>query len=136
MEATVFNTIMKNLDDMTTKCQEIKAVALGGTEALRALKVEDYNKIVTTAQQLHSKMDKVMQNEVYHIIGMGKMSMVQMSKFTSAVKRLGECRTAVKLIASLTTATTNKGLALGDSTYKSELAETVLSVPSDKKEVR
>ena len=29
MEATVFNTIMKNLNDMTTKCQEIKAVAVG-----------------------------------------------------------------------------------------------------------
>lgn len=136
MEATVFSTIMKNLDDMTTKCQQIKQVALGGTEALKVLKVEDYNKIVTTAQQLHSKMDKIMQNEVYHIIGMGNMSMIQMSKFTSAVRKLGECRTAVKLIASLTTATTNRELALGDSTYKSELAETVLTVPSEKKEVR
>lgn len=136
MEATIFSTIMKNLDDMTTKCQQIKQVALGGTEALKMLKVEDYNKIVTTAQQLHSKMDKIMQNEVYHIIGMGNMSMIQMSKFTSAVRKLGECRTAVKLIASLTTATTNRELALGDSTYKSELAETVLTVPSEKKEVR
>lgn len=51
MEATVFNTIMKNLNDMTTKCQEIKAVALGGIKPLGALKVEEYNKIITTAQQ-------------------------------------------------------------------------------------
>lgn len=134
MEATVFNTIMKNLNDMTTKCQEIKAVAVGGIKPLGALKVEEYNQIVTTAQQLHSKMDKIMQNEVYHIIGMGKMSMIQMSQFTSAVKKLGEYRTAIKSIASLTKATANRALALGNSAYKSELAETVLSVPSKKKE--
>ena len=132
METVVFNTIMKNLDDMTTKCQEIKALALRGTEALRALKVEDYNSIITTAQQLHSMMDKIMQNEIYHIIGMGKMNVIQMSKFTASVKKLGECRTAVKSIASLNTENSNRNFKLGDSVYKSELAETVLSVPSEK----
>ena len=41
METTVFNTIMKNLNDMTTKCQKIKAVAVGGIKPLGALKVEE-----------------------------------------------------------------------------------------------
>lgn len=136
MEATVFSTMMANIGSITSKCQKIKEVALGGSQVLKTMKVEDYNKIISSAQQLQSQMDKIMQNEVYHILGMGNLSVSQTSAFVSAIKKLSKYRTSVKLVATLTKLPTGKELVIGDSTYKSALAGTVLKVSAQKKGVK
>ena len=39
MEATVFSTMMANIGSITSKCQKIKEVALGGSQVLKTMKV-------------------------------------------------------------------------------------------------
>lgn len=127
MDKKVFNNVINNLTEMIQDGKEIASLFDDGRKGINKLNVEDYNKFCTKARTLQGKMDKVMQNELYHLIGMGELTVAQSAVLLKMIKELGGYRTAVKTAASLTELTI-KTPSIGDSQYQSILTGTVLKI--------
>ena len=125
MDKEVFNKVIENLTGMIQNGKEIAGAFDNGRDGLRELRVKDYNRFCNQARALQGKMDKVFQNELYHLIGMGKLTVSQNATLIKLIKELGGYRTVVKTAASLTELTV-KTPSIGDSQYQSILTGTVL----------
>lgn len=116
MENLTFNHMINNLDEMISSGKEIE---LGYQQQ------NITTDLLVKARVLHGKMDKVLQNEVYHIIGMGNMTVGQNALFSMRIKELGKYRQVVKTVASLPENPT-KIPNISASAYNSILTETTL----------
>lgn len=116
MDLTTFDNVLKNLDDMTASAKKIEKGYRAG---------EITPELIRDARALHGKMDKVMQNEVYHLIGMGGLTIGQNTIFSIKIKELGKYRQVVKTVASLPE-NPSRVPSISTSVYNSILTETTL----------
>lgn len=116
MENVIFNNMLKHLDEMISS----------GEEVSRGYQEQQITpELMEKARALHGKMDRVLQNEVYHIIGMGRLTVGQNTVFSMKIKELGKYRQVVKTVASLSENMT-KIPNINASAYTSILTETIL----------
>lgn len=92
-----FSLILKNLDTLIKKCVALKKEV--GVTKLQDMSVVDYNKIIDKASQLQSEQDKITSHELYHILGMGNLTVTQQATFISKIKEFLETRSIVKYVA-------------------------------------
>lgn len=98
MDSKVFNEIMENLNKRVQWCDEHLG-PLTSKENIEALTVGEYLKIKAQCKVYHSEMDKIY-CEVRHLLTMADMTMVQQSKFLSALRRFSAYRSDIKCIDS------------------------------------
>ena len=98
MKQQDFNLILKNLDSLIKRCDALKKDL--ETTPLQNMSVADYNKIIDRAIALQREQDKVTSSELYHILGMGNLTVTQQATFVSKIKGILNTRYAVKFVAS------------------------------------
>lgn len=116
MNQITFKNVVNNLDDMISKGEHVSQQFHDGVGG---------EAIIGEARELQGKMDRVMQSELCHLIGMGDLTVSQNIQLVNRIKLLGEYRPVVKTVASLPQ-TNYKMSDIKESTYNSILTGTVL----------
>lgn len=106
MDKKDFGIIVHNLDDLITQCKDVRTKF--ESISLKTVTVKDYNDILNSAASLQGKQDKVVHNDLYHLIGMGNLTVTQQSTLTKKIKELMETRSFIKFLASQTRLTIGK----------------------------
>lgn len=119
MEKKDFDLLLKNLDSLINRCVKLKE-DLGNTK-LQDLSVTDYNKTVDRASSLQGEQDKVVTCDLYHIVGMGNLTVTQQATFISKIKEVLETRSLIKFVAG------QPKIKVGKQDAKSEYVCTLLS---------
>lgn len=87
---------------------------------LNNLTIKAFKDLMEKAKTLQSKTDKILRNELYHLIGMGNLTATQTQKLCAVVKRISASRSYFKPVAGYIL---NKLPDVPDkSSYKCELA--------------
>ena len=116
MEEKVFNKVMGNMNYVIKNCQEIDGAYHRN---------EINHRHLMKARSLQGDMDKILMKELYHIIGMGDLTIEQNNKFTKVVERLSCYRPVVKTVASRQRARDVADSCVKQGKYKSMLAGVV-----------
>lgn len=86
MESNNFNIIINTLDDLINKCEQ----TIGDIKSKADIDNMTLNQVrtmVTECRQLYSQMDKINQTDLYHIIGMGKLTVTQRNIFWAKLEK-------------------------------------------------
>ena len=105
MEKEKFEKIMEDLEVRVVICKR-RLERLTSKEDLLALPLKDFIDLKNFCQEEQSRMDKV-NTDLYHLIGMGDSTPIQLQKFCSLVKKYLVFRSDVKYLASLVITDTN-----------------------------
>lgn len=98
MTAGDFETLMGRLSLLIAESVECARFARRFPESSRLGEEEAW--MIQKARKIQSAQDKVMKNELHHILGMGDLNEGQTLIFAEAIKKLGETRDEVKRLAS------------------------------------
>jgi len=98
MDKKTFDHLVSTLSDKISGCKKVCDVKL---EDFDNLSITDARDKINSAKVIQSEMDKVLQQELYHIIGMGDLTVCQQSKFIKLVKEYTSYRTPIKTMAML-----------------------------------
>lgn len=120
MEKEKFEKIIRDLEVRVVICER-RLELLTSKEDLLALPLKDFIELKNFCQEEQSRMDKV-NNDLYHLIGMGGFTPIQLQKFCSLVKRYLLFRSDVKYLASLVISDTNINFPQ-TSNYKTYLGQ-------------
>lgn len=99
MQTEVFDKIMTGLNERITACQE-NLGSIHTTDDIAELSIKDAVALRDFCMNEQAKMTKAVMVELYHIIGMGNLTAVQMTKFIQAIKTYLAFRSIIKAIAS------------------------------------
>lgn len=125
MEKEKFEKIIRDLEVRVVVCER-RLEHLTSKEDLLALPLKDFIDLKNFCQEEQSRMDKV-NNDLYHLVGMGGFTPIQLQKFCALVKRYLVFRSDIKYLASLVIADTNINFpAL--SSYKTYLGQIKLEI--------
>lgn len=125
MEKEKFEKIIRDLEVRVVVCER-RLEHLTSKEDLLALPLKDFIDLKNFCQEEQGRMDKV-NNDLYHLIGMGGFTPIQLQKFCGLVKRYLVFRSDIKYLASLVIADTNINFpAL--SSYKTYLGQIKLEI--------
>lgn len=123
MDKKKFELIQEHLDKIIKDISDIEKSYL----KMDSLNITQYNACVNKGRSVVSKQDKILTAELYHILGMGNLSMAQQAKFLQKIKLISSKRSMLKAIASLSLITIPKNIK-EETTYDcSELGITVNS---------
>jgi len=98
MNVKEFDTLMTNLNKVVKECNDI-IKDFKSKESVLKWTVSEYQQKCERARKMQSETDHILHSDLYHIIGMGNLSVSQNAKFLKQVKVLGEARTKIKLLA-------------------------------------
>ena len=100
-----FDGIISQIDTLIAKCEECK---ISSQAEFNALTIAEARKVIEKARAAKSDMDKVLQSELYHIIGMGNLSAAQEVQLCAKIKQYSSYRSYIKVICSYALPTTPK----------------------------
>jgi hypothetical protein len=120
MEKEKFEKIIRDLEVRATICEK-RLEQLTSKEDLLALPLKDFIELKNFCQEEQGRMDKV-NNDLYHLVGMGGLTPIQLQKFCGLIKRYLAFRSDVKYLASLTITDTNINFP-AVSSYKTYLGQ-------------
>lgn len=96
MNKDVFNAMIKRIDDDIASCKEL---CVENKEEFDNLTLKEIRRRVELARILQSKVDKIVTAELYHVIGMGDLTVSQQSIFIKKIKELTMVRQYLKPLA-------------------------------------
>lgn len=114
MKQSEFARIINNLNQQIDNCEKSLAKYNQYNKNITSMPIDGVNKTISSCRQVQTNMDKFIKNDLYHIIGMGNLNAVQMSKLTKISKKLMSYRSEVKLFACM------KYIGIPNYTNKSE----------------
>ena len=99
MEKLLFKNILsivnENIDECKKYLDKVKT-----TEDLKNLTINQLMELRTICRKQQSRMDSVLRYELYHLIGMGQLTVIQQTQFLSLIKKWTTYRGDIKTIAS------------------------------------
>lgn len=98
MNKETFDKIQTTLKEHITTCQSYLG-SIETTDDLKKLTIEDAQKLQQFCRQEESFMTKMIQCDLYHIIGMGELTPPQMMKFVYRIKDYLHYRGAIKTLS-------------------------------------
>ena len=96
MEEKLFYKVTDKLNDLISSSE---AHVIRSKEEFDNLSLKQLRTRIENAKKIISDMDIIMQVEMYHILGMGDLTMSQQSIFISKIKKLCSYRSYLKAIA-------------------------------------
>ena len=94
MKSNIFLNITTNIDGLIVKCKRI-------AKAYQSGNLSEIQECAGLARDTQGKLDKVFQSEMYHLIGMGDLTIGQSTQFIKKLKELGAYRPIVKTVATM-----------------------------------
>lgn len=126
-----FDKIVKDLETRISMCEK-KLDKIASKETLLNISLKEFIELRNYCQEEQGRMDKV-NNDLYHLIGMGGLTPIQLQKFCGLVKRYLVYRSDIKYLACLSTIDLNINFPQA-SDYKTYLGQIRLtSEPRSKK---
>lgn len=101
MEKEKFDKIVKDLENRISMCEK-KFDKIDSKETLLNISLKEFIGLRNYCQEEQSKMDKA-NNDLYHLIGMGGLTPIQLQKFCGLIKKYLVYRSDIKYLASLST---------------------------------
>jgi hypothetical protein len=98
MNKDIFIKIQSRLEARISKC-ELVLCGIETTEDLKKLTIEMAQHIQRFCKEEESVMDKFVQSDLYHLIGMGQLTPPQMAKLTFLTRDWLKYRSTIKTIA-------------------------------------
>ena len=98
MNKEIFTKIQSRLEARISKC-EFVLWGIETTEDLRKLTIERVQHLQRFCKEEESVMNKFVQSDLYHLIGMGNLTAPQMMKLTYLTKDWLKYRSTIKTIA-------------------------------------
>ena len=100
MKKEEFDIVKSNLQKLIDQCraEKDKIDIVGGFENLA---IKEANRSIINAKNFKSKMDKVLMGELYHLIGMGNLSVTQTQTLCSMIKDLCSYRYLIECLAAM-----------------------------------
>jgi hypothetical protein len=98
MNKEIFTKIQSRLEARISRC-ELALSGIETTEDLKKLTIERALQLQQFCKQEESLMDKFVQSDLYHLIGMGQLTPPQMMKLTFLTRDWLAFRSTVKAIA-------------------------------------
>lgn len=99
MEKSLFKNILsivnENIDECKKYLDKVKT-----TEDLKNLTINQLTELRNVCRKQQSRMDSVLKYEIYHLIGMGQLTIIQQTQFLSLIKKWTTYRGDIKTIAS------------------------------------
>lgn len=123
MNNETFKQIIENIDHICSEiienAEQVKQISLS---IIFSVPLEE---LKTQACSLQSVTDKILHNELYHIIGMGKLSSSQLMQFCNKIKELGNVKDILKrTLTCLDNLSAIKSTLTGTASYQlTELAK-------------
>ena len=99
MKAELFSGIVDTLEAHLLQCRQ-HLTGIESTDDLLQLTVAQAREVRAFCKEEEPKMTRLVQTDLYHIIGMGNLSPVQMMKFTYLVRDYLQYRSTIKTIAA------------------------------------
>lgn len=99
MKADIFAGIVDTLEAHLSLCRH-HLTYINSTDDLLRLTVAQAQEVRAFCKDEEPKMTRLVQTDLYHIIGMGNLSPVQMTKFTYLVRDYLQYRSTIKTIAA------------------------------------
>lgn len=131
MNKESFDKIVRDLEIRISMCEK-KLDTLKTKNDLFAISLKDFIDLKNFCQEEHSKMDKV-NSDLYHLIGMGGLTPIQLQKLCGLVRKYLVYRSDIKYLACLSTIDFNINFPQA-SDYKTYLGQIRLtSEPRSKK---
>jgi len=123
MKQSTFANVTNNLNNLIRSCDEIAKAYNTGVLA----QIKEFGEEARYAQ---GKLDKVFQSELYHLLGMGGLTLGQSTMLIKMIQKLGSYRPLIKTVATMSDGqqTIPK---IKSSAYQSILTETVLRPTPD-----
>ena len=101
MDKEMFSSIESKLQDVIDSCRDLRRELEAVDGDITAWTLQKYSEMRNLAINLQAKQDRILSSELYHVLGMTKMTVTQSARFVKLTKELAECRTAVKKCAGL-----------------------------------
>lgn len=98
MNKMQFTKVIESLDALIEECEE---TVFKSTDDANNAPYKDVQERFTKACELKSKMDRVLQAELYHIIGMGNLSADQSMKLIRKIKQYGDYRPYIQVMCGM-----------------------------------
>jgi len=117
MNANDFQLLIRSVNGILKLCNTICPVDIS---KVSTLSISDYNKVIIKARSALGVQDRLVNVELYHIIGMGNLTASQMAAFLKKVKDVLATRNAVKYFSEL------QPISVGVFNNKSEYATSLL----------
>lgn len=131
MNKESFDKIVKDLETRISMCEK-KLDKIASKETLLNIPLKEFIELRNYCQEEQSRMDKI-NNDLYHLIGMGGLTPIQLQKFCGLIKKYLVYRSDIKYLASLSTIDLNINFPQA-SDYKTYLGQIRLtSEPRSKK---
>ena len=131
MNKESFDKIVKDLETRISMCEK-KLNKIASKETLLNISLKEFIELRNYCQEEQGRMDKV-NNDLYHLIGMGGLTPIQLQKFCGLVKKYLVYRSDIKYLACLSTIDLNVNFPQA-SDYKTYLGQIKLtSEPRSKK---
>lgn len=131
MNKESFDKIVKDLETRISMCEK-KLDKIDSKETLLNISLKEFIELRNYCQEEQGRMDKV-NNDLYHLIGMGGLTPIQLQKFCGLVKKYLVYRSDIKYLACLSTIDLNINFPQA-SDYKTYLGQIKLtSEPRSKK---
>lgn len=92
-----FDGIISQIDTLIAKCEECK---ISSQAEFNALTIAEARRVIDKARAAKSDMDKVLQSELYHIIGMGNLSAAQEVQLCAKIRQYGSYRPYIQAICT------------------------------------
>ena len=124
MNKESFDKIVKDLETRISMCEK-KLDKIASKETLLNISLKEFIELRNYCQEEQSKMDKV-NNDLYHLIGMGGLTPIQLQKFCGLIKKYLVYRSDIKYLASLSTIDLNINFPQA-SEYKTYLGQIKLT---------
>ena len=125
MEKEKFEKIIRDLEVRAVICER-RLERLTSKEDLLALPLKDFIDLKNFCQEEQGRMDKV-NNDLYHLVGMGGLTPIQLQKFCGLVKRYLAFRSDIKYLASLVVSDININFP-AVSSYRTYLGQIKLEI--------
>ena len=97
MKKEIFENLESQLNSLIKECAfNIKK----SSNEFDSLPLSEIRIKVNNCKELQSKIDRLLQIDLYHFIGMGNFTNIQMSKFMSKIKKISNLKSIVREIAA------------------------------------
>lgn len=92
-----FDKLLAQIDVLIQQCEECK---ISSSAEFDSLTVGELRARIAKAQEAQANMDKVLQTEFYHIIGMGNLSAAQEVQLCAKIREYTSYRSYIKVISA------------------------------------
>ena len=92
-----FEKLLAQIDVLIKQCEECK---ISSSAEFDSLTINELRAKIAKAQEAQANMDKVLQIELYHIIGMGNLNAAQEVQLCAKIREYSSHRSYIKAICS------------------------------------